>query len=136
LAEESYRMLGMALFRMGRVEEAERVLRESAALPGAGPYSDAPLGYVLAQRGKVDEARALCTKLESAASVGYVSPVAFGTLSLGLGDWDSALDWIQLSIDERRGWFVYAQVNAIFDPLREHPRFQAMWQALGPGSGG
>jgi serine/threonine-protein kinase len=130
LAEESYRMLGMALFRMGRVEEAERVLRESAALPGAGPYSDATLGYVLAQRGKGGDARVLCTKLESAASVGYVSPVAFGTLSLGLGDWDAALDWIQLSIDERRGWFVYAQVNAIFDPLREHPRFHAMWTSL------
>jgi hypothetical protein len=85
---------------------------------------------VLAQRGKGGDARVLCTKLESAASVGYVSPVAFGTLSLGLGDWDAALDWIQLSIDERRGWFVYAQVNAIFDPLREHPRFHAMWTSL------
>jgi tetratricopeptide (TPR) repeat protein len=28
LAEESYRLLGMALFRMGRTEEAERVLRD------------------------------------------------------------------------------------------------------------
>jgi serine/threonine-protein kinase len=126
LAEESYRLLGMALFRMGRTEEAERVLRESAALPGAGPYASATLGYVLAQRGKRDEANAICADLEAEAKVGYVSPVAFGTLSLGLGHWDSALDWIQKSIDERRGWFVYSRVNPIFDPIREHPRFLAM----------
>ena len=130
LAEESYRLLGMALFRQEKVDEAERVLRESAALPGAGPYADATLGYVLAQRGKVDEANLICAKLEAAAKTGYVSPVSFGTLSLGLGQWDAALDWIQKSIDERRGWFVYARVNPMFDPVREHPRFQAMMKEL------
>ncbi len=130
LAEESYRLLGMSLFRMGKVDEAERVLRESAAMPSAGPYATATLGYVLAQRGKVTEARAICADLESAAQWGYVSPVAFGTLSLGLGDWDAALDWIQKSIDERRGWFVYSRVNPMFDPLREHPRFLAMQEEL------
>jgi tetratricopeptide (TPR) repeat protein len=126
LAEESYRLLGMSLFRMGRLDEAEHVLRESAALPGAGPYADATLGYVLAQRGKVDEANAICGKLEAAAREGYVSPVAFGTLSLGLGQWDAALNWIQKSIEERRGWFVYSRVNPMFDPLRGHPRFMEM----------
>ena len=136
LAEESYRLLGMALFRLGRTDEAERVLRESAALPGAGPYATATLGYVLAQCGKVDEANAICTDLEAAAEVGYVSPVAFGTLCLGLGQWDSALDWIQKSIDERRGWFVYSRVNPMFDPIREHPRFIAMQAELDKRSGG
>ncbi|HZI30274.1 MAG TPA: protein kinase [Gemmatimonadaceae bacterium] len=135
LAEESYRLLGMALFRQGKVEEAERVLRESAALPGAGPYADATLGYVLAQRGKVDEANAICAKLEAAAKVGYVSPVSFGTLSLGLGHWEAALNWIQKSIDERRGWFVYARVNPMFDPLRNHPRFIEMQKHLDPAAG-
>jgi serine/threonine-protein kinase len=130
LAEESYRLLGMALFRMGRAEEAERVLRDSAALPGAGPYADATLGYVLAQRGKLDEANAICEQLEAAAKVGYVSPVAFGTLCFGLSQWETALDWVQRSIDERRGWFVYARVNPMFDPVREHPRFLEMQKAL------
>ena len=130
LAEESYRLLGMALFRQGKLEEAENVLRESAALPGAGPYAEATLGYVLAQRGKIDEANEICARLEAAARVGYVSPVSFGTLSLGLGQWDAALNWIQTSIDERRGWFVYARVNPMFDPIRDHPRFQSMMAEL------
>ncbi len=130
LAEESYRLLGMSLFRLGRTDEAETVLRESWALPGAGPYAAATLGYVLAQREKLEEASAICAQLEAQARAGYVSPVAFGTLALGLGQWDAALDWIQRSIDERRGWFVYARVNPIFDPLREHPRFLQMLSDL------
>jgi serine/threonine-protein kinase len=85
---------------------------------------------VLAQRGKRDEANTICADLEAAAKVGYVSPVAFGTLSLGLSQWDAALNWIQKSIDERRGWFVYSRVNPIFDPIREHPRFLAMQAEL------
>ena len=116
-----------------RLRPDQRVTSRSTngpALSGAGPYADATLGYVLAQRGKIDEANAICAQLEAEAKKGYVSPVAFGTLSLGLGQWDAALDWIQKSIDERRGWFVYARVNPIFDPLREHPRFLAMQKEL------
>lgn len=135
LAEESYRLLGMSLFRMGRAAEAERVLRESAALAGAGPYAVATLGYVLAQRGKVEEALELGRQLQAAAVNGYVSPVAFGTLCLGLGRLDEALDWIRQSIEERRGWFVYARVNPIFDPVREHPRFRAMLAELDARTG-
>lgn len=135
LAEESYRLLGMALFRMGRVEEAERVLRESATLTGAGPYARATLGYVLAQRGKVDEAAALCAALQQEAQHGYVSPVAFGTLCLGLERWDEAIDWARKSMEERRGWFVYARVNPIFDPVREHPGFTALLAELDAKTG-
>lgn len=130
LAEESYRLLGMSLFRLGRADEAERVLRESSALPGAGPYAAATLGYVLAQRGEIDEAEAIGRELEAQAREGYVSPVAFGTLALGLGRYDEAMDWIRRSIDERRGWFVYARVNPIFDPLREHPGFAVLLAEL------
>jgi len=68
----------------------------------------------------------LCRQVESAAGSGYVSPVAFGTLSLGLEQWDAALYWTQKSMDERRGWFVFARINPMFDPVREHPRFLAM----------
>ncbi len=54
------------------------------------------------------------------AGEGHVSPVAFGTLCLGR--LDEAPDWIQRSIEERRGWFVYTRVKPICDPLRDHQR--------------
>jgi serine/threonine-protein kinase len=76
--------------------------------------------------GKGAEAESLYRDLAEESRRAYVSPVAFGMLCLGLGRLDEALDWAQRSVDERRGWFVYAKVNPIFEPLREHPRFQAM----------
>jgi serine/threonine-protein kinase len=126
VAEESYRLMGFALVSLGRLADAERLLRESAALPEAGPYARAALGYALARVGKGAEAESLYRDLAEESRRAYVSPVAFGMLCLGLGRLDEALDWAQRSVDERRGWFVYAKVNPIFEPLREHPRFQAM----------
>jgi serine/threonine-protein kinase len=130
VAEESYRVMGFALVSLGRFADAERVLRESAALPHSGPYARAALGYALACWERREEAEALCAELTREAESNYVSPVAFGTLCLGLGRYDEALDWAQRSIDERRGWFAYAKVNPIFDPVRSHPRFQSMVAAL------
>ncbi len=125
-AEESFRILGFSLFFAGRVDDAERVMREGASVPGAGPYALASLGYVLAGSGKLDEAGRLRDQLETLARTSYVSPVAFGTLALGMRNWEEALDWTERSIEERRGWFMYANVNPLFDPVRAHPRFQAM----------
>jgi tetratricopeptide (TPR) repeat protein len=130
VAEESYRVMGFALVSLGRLSDAERVLRESTALPHSGPYARAALGYALARWGRREEAEALCAELTKEAESSYVSPVAFGTLCLGLGRYDEALDWAQKSINERRGWFAYAKVNPIFDPVRSHPRFQLMVAAL------
>ena len=55
-----------------------------------------------------------------------MSPVAFATVRLGLGDTEGALDAAESAFDERRGWMVYLNVNPMLDPLRGHPRFDAL----------
>jgi serine/threonine-protein kinase len=124
--EESHRMLGLALMFEGRLEEAARVLREAAALPGAGAYAAANLGYVLALAGRRDEARAILDELVERARREYVTPVAFGTLYIGMGETEHALDWLERCHGERRGWLAYLKVSPIFDPLRGQPRFEAL----------
>jgi len=125
-AEESYRVLGLALSLEGEHEEAERILRETVAMPDAGSYSHATLGYALARAGKADEAREILRRLEEQRTVSYVSPVAFATILLGLGDVERALDWADASFADRRGWLVYLKVNPIMDPMRGHPRFDVL----------
>jgi serine/threonine protein kinase/tetratricopeptide (TPR) repeat protein len=125
-AEETFRVLGVTLSLEGKHADAERVLRETAAMPGAGTYTSASLGYALARAGKRDEALALLAELESHAAVGYVSPVAFATILLGLGDVDRAIDWAERAYDDRRGWLAYVNVNPLMDPMRGHPRFEAL----------
>lgn len=57
---------------------------------------------------------------------GYVSPVAFALVHLGLQQWNAALDWMERALEERRGWLAYLKVNPMLDPIRGEPRFQAL----------
>ena len=126
MAVETYRMLGTTLALQGNVAEAERVFREALTLPGAGAYSKATLGWLLARSGKRAEAERLLRELEESHAQGYVSPVAFAILQIGLGNFAAALDWAERAFDERRGWLAYVNVNPMFDPLRNEPRFAAL----------
>jgi len=124
-AEESYRLMGVALSLEGDYQEAERVLREAARMPECN-YTYATLGYVLALAGKTADARKILGELEEVRARDYVSPVALATIYLGLGDVEKALDWTEVAFDERRGWLAYMQVNPVMDPMRGHPRFEAL----------
>jgi len=129
-AEENYRVLGLTLAQQGDLVEAERVLREARELPGAGAYEAGVLGYALARAGKEAEARAILSDLERRAARGYVTPVALGTLCIGLGETARALDWLERAHAERRGWLCYLGVNPLLDPLRGEPRFRALLAAM------
>lgn len=126
VADETLRVLGVVLAMQGKLAEAERALRESLALGSAGTYTAATLGYVLGKAGRRAEAESILADLTTRARSGYISPVAFATLHLGLGNWDAALDWAERCYDERRGWLAYLRVNPLLDPLQGMPRFEAL----------
>jgi tetratricopeptide (TPR) repeat protein len=130
-AEESYRVLGFVLAAQGNLAEAERVLREATGLPGTGTYATAALGYVLARAGRRAEAGKLLADLTELATHGYVSPVAFAIVHIGLGNTDAAIDWTERAYDERRGWMAYLTVNPLFDVLQGNPRFEALIRKMG-----
>jgi serine/threonine-protein kinase len=119
-------VLGLILAIEGRHDEAERVLRNATTMRGSGTYTSATLGFALARAGKHAEAEAVLADLEALGARGYVSPVAFATLNIGLGRLDAALDWAERAYEERRGWLAYLDVNPLLAPLRGHPRFEAL----------
>ena len=122
-AEETYRILGLVHSGEGRHADAVATLREALALPGAGSYTLATLGFALARAGDTREATRIVAELESRAEREYVSPAATSMARLGLADFDRALDWMERAHAERRGWLAYLSVNPIFDPLRDNSRF-------------
>jgi serine/threonine-protein kinase len=130
-AEETYRVLGLTLAVEGDHDEAERVLRDAIEMPDAGTYTRSTLGYALAKSGKRDEARHILEGLHAHGATGYVSPVAFATILLGLGEIDQAIEWTERARDDRRGWVVYANVNPVMDAMRGHPRFDALVRSMG-----
>src|SRR2546425_159677 len=129
-AVETYRVLALAFAQQGQWAEAERATREGMTLAAAGPYTLATLGYVLARAGRRAEAEELLAGLEASGRLGYVSPVAFATLHLGLERWDEAFEWTERAYEERRGWLAYLKVNAILDPLRGDRRFAALLKKM------
>jgi hypothetical protein len=112
-------------------EDAERVLRDALELPGAGVYPLATLAYVLARAGDPDAARAVLAQLEERAGHGYISPVAFGMIHLGLDDRDRVFEMMDRAYTERRGWLAYLTVNPMLDSLRADPRFHGMVRRMG-----
>ena len=132
-SEENYRVLGLVLALDNNLAEATRVLAEAVTMPGAGTYTEATLGFVHARAGRMEEARATLASLEEHAKHEYVSPVSFATLMLGIGDVERALDWAERSLADRRGWLVYLAVNPLMDPMRGHPRFEALVRQMGLG---
>src|SRR5690242_223709 len=125
-AEESYRVLGLALVQQREMAEAERVLREGVELSEDSAYPSSVLGYALARAGKRSEATKILAILEREAERGYVSPVAFATVYIGLGETERALTWAERAYEERRGWLTYFKVNPLVDPLRGEARFEAL----------
>jgi tetratricopeptide (TPR) repeat protein len=119
-------VLGLTLAIVGELDEAIRVLTEAVAMPDAGTYTRATLGYALARAGRRDDALNVLLDLESHAEFEYVSPAAFATILIGLGDIERAIDWAEHSLEDRRGWLAYLRVNPLLDPLRGHPRFEAL----------
>src|SRR6185312_14639696 len=126
LAVESHRILAATLAQQGKLADAERVLRETLTLPGAGAFTRAELAWVLARAGRRTEAEALLAEIHEMARHHYVSPVPFAIVHIGLGNIEEALDWTERAYTERRGWLAYLKVNPIFEPLRGHPRFEAL----------
>ena len=131
-AEESYRIQGLILTLLGEYGEAERVLREALELASPGStYTKATLAYSLARGGNKAFALQVRDELLEKRKHDYVSPVELATVDIGLGEFEQAIDWCERAADERRGWVMYLGVHPVVDPLREHPRFQALIQKIG-----
>ena len=101
-------------------------MREAIAVSGGAPYNIAMLGYVRGRSGRREEAEAVLDELVEKKQDGYVSPIAFATVHLGLGNQDRALDFIEEGYRDRRGWMAYLLVNPVADAVRDHPRFAAL----------
>jgi serine/threonine-protein kinase len=125
-SDETYRLIALTHAMQEEWPEAERAAREAMLASGGGTYNRATLGYVLARSGRRGEAEQQLAEMLARAEGGYVSPVAFATICLGLEDWDQALEWTERAYDDRRGWLAYLRVNPILDPLRGRARFEAL----------
>jgi TolB-like protein/tRNA A-37 threonylcarbamoyl transferase component Bud32 len=61
----------------------------------------------------------------------YMLPIPIARLYTEAGDHERALDWLERGYAERDTLLVYLNVEDYWDPLRSHPRFQAILRFMG-----
>jgi len=127
--------LGRALCRQGRLEEARAHFERARKLSHDDPLVLGDLGHCLASTGRGEEARALLRELEARAADAWVSPVALAWIHLGLGDGDAALGELERAHALGAYRVLEIGIDRRWDPVRDHPRFRQVLDAVGLAQG-
>ena len=89
------------------------------------------LGYAYAVTGERDKALALLGELERAGT-GPNAASAIARIQLGLGDYPSALEWLERGAERHDSFFTSESLaSPLFDPIRTDPRFAAIVASTG-----
>jgi adenylate cyclase len=126
----SHVLLGLSFLKKGDTAGAIAELQKSKA-PDPGAWYQGFLGYAYAVSGDRAKAEQALRELEELAKRQYVSPTAFVTIYLGLGEKEKALDWLEKAYEEQDSACWYLKIDQIYDGVRDEPRFQAILKKIG-----
>src|SRR6266568_370807 len=122
-------LLGLSFLKKGDTAGAIAELEKSKA-PDPGAWYQGFLGYAYAISGDRVKADQALRELEQLAKRQYVSPTAFATIYLGLGQKEKCLDWLEKSYEQQDSACWYLKIDQIYDSVRNEPRFQALVQKV------
>jgi serine/threonine protein kinase/tetratricopeptide (TPR) repeat protein len=115
---------------MGKHEEAIRATEKAVQLTGRSNQNLGYLGLVYAAVGRIEEARKLLEELKARDQKTYVQPCCFAWIYLSLGEFETAIDWLERMVDEQDANFFYIGVDPTWDPVRSHLRFHALLRKM------
>lgn len=131
--------LGIAHDRLGNFPAAIDAL-ETALDRGGGEVAFrgrilGALGHACARSGASARATAVLNELTTMSQSAYVDSFELAQVHAGLDDAGAALEALERAAGERSGYLVFAGCWPAFEPLRGHPRFQALLDrmSLKPG---
>ncbi len=114
---------GLAYEQKGMFDEAVAEFQKAQAISGEVTFLKAALGHVLGLSGEKKQARLLLGELAAMQQRKYVPAYDFAMIHLGLGETESALDWLGKARAERSGWLAYLEVEPRLDALRSEAEF-------------
>ena len=125
-----HQSLGWALAGQGRYDDAVEACRQALSLAPRDPLSQAFLGWEMGRAGRDEEALTILEGLERRRSQEYVGGCLLAYVSVGLGNHDQAIFWLQEAAEDRDGLMTFSSSTLILDPLRSDPRFQALLRRM------
>ncbi|HVQ47320.1 MAG TPA: tetratricopeptide repeat protein, partial [Gemmatimonadales bacterium] len=123
--------LGRVYVEQGRMAEAIGEFQRAVELRGRNALDVAYLAAAYAVAGKRSEAQRLLVELERRSRREQVPPTVLAIVHIALGEDERAFDLLDRAIAEHDGWFAEFIFHPTFDPLRSHPRYTVLLQALG-----
>jgi tetratricopeptide (TPR) repeat protein len=123
--------LGDACTQRGQYDRAIEEFTKSIHLGGRSVNHVGVLGYAYGRSGNRDRAREHLGELSARGAHGYVSPMWFALVYLGLSDLESVFHWLNRAFDERDGSLILITAAVEFDPVREDSRFKALLDKMG-----
>jgi len=110
--------------------EAIAELEKAVSLSGGGTTYRALLAHALALAGERAQAQSALSELKMLSTQKYVSPMDIALIYTGLGDRNSAFQWLEKAYQERT--FLILDLPAPhFDSLRSDPRFRDLMRRIG-----
>jgi TolB-like protein/DNA-binding winged helix-turn-helix (wHTH) protein/Tfp pilus assembly protein PilF len=126
----AYLTIGSVYRDRGVFEKAIAAHRRAMELSGDAPHMMGWLGLTLGLSGNVSEPRALLERLCCKAAHGYVSPTSFAWIHLGLGDRDTAFEWLDRAVDECDQMLMPIKSYTFLNPIRSDPRFTGLLRKM------
>jgi Flp pilus assembly protein TadD len=126
-----YSELAQAYEQTGESDLAMAALTDAVRFSGGNSKSSSLKGYLLANAGRVPEAREVLRALEADARARYVPPYAMALVNAGLGETDAVFDWLEKAYVARDVHLIYLPVDPKWDRYRQDPRFAALLHRCG-----
>jgi tetratricopeptide (TPR) repeat protein len=125
--------LGDASTQRGQYDRAIEEFNKAIELAGRTVNIVGVLGYVYGRSGNRERANEHLEELTARAAAGYVSPMWFALVHLGLSDLERLFHWLTRALEDRDGSLILVTAAVEFDPVREDARFKALLDKMGVG---
>jgi TolB-like protein/Tfp pilus assembly protein PilF len=126
----AYTGMGRTYLQMGRIAEGIAMLQTGHELAGASSGVLGALGQASAWAGDGEAAREVLSQLRSLCETRYVPCTTFALVHAGLGELDTALDWLERAADRHDLPLALVNVHPAYDALRSEPRFASLLARL------
>jgi Flp pilus assembly protein TadD len=122
--------LGLAYEELARFDQAVGEFEEAARITSRSVASLGYLGHGYAVAGRESDARNVLAELMELRAHRYVSAYDLAAIHLGLGDSNSATDWMQRAFGERAHQLAWIKVDPRLDPLRGTASFDRLLERM------
>jgi TolB-like protein/DNA-binding winged helix-turn-helix (wHTH) protein/Flp pilus assembly protein TadD len=118
--------MGQIHERGGRSAAAIEEFDKAYEFSGGNTLALALKGYVLARSGKHSDAQRIVSDLIQTGQSRFVPPSNVALVYAGLGNRESALEWLDKAYEARDVHLVFLTVDPMWNDLRSQPRFKEL----------